>query len=188
MLPLCRSIQGLLSKGYWAIVETYCYICYLLCLSAGFWVWKNYKSRYWSLIFLCWVWFSFLWFLGEYSSSVLPGRKFFCDPGKCDYWWFQLNVFLGIGSWHLGMGLGWEEVAEVCTGERKEVCFTRVCLVPWEWELHFAYLFYWLKSKVPKACLLVLGARIKQWVKQKMFGEEDLCDRLHKGAEKMSTP
>lgn len=42
------------------------------------------------------------------------------------------NVFLCIGSWHVGMGLGWE-VLRGSKGGRKARCSTSIYLVPWEW-------------------------------------------------------
>lgn len=39
------------------------------------------------------------------------------------------NVFLCIGSWHVGMGLGWE-VLRGSKGGRKARCSTSIYLVP----------------------------------------------------------
>lgn len=41
------------------------------------------------------------------------------------------NVFLCIGSWHVGMGLGWEVLRGSKWG-RKAGCSTSIYLVPWE--------------------------------------------------------
>lgn len=43
------------------------------------------------------------------------------------------NVFLGIGNWHLGTGMGYQGIRGFTEG-RIARCSTRIFLVPWKWD------------------------------------------------------